>query len=162
MSDEPSDAPPPVQLWTRDGFQGAASVVTRPTYAPDYLSVQGSHAPRRSVLDRLTPDDQNDAEALPMLVATSRLGVKLLVSGRRKPMPYVVRNVEADEIHFVQSGGARFETDVGCLTAEEGDFVCIPRAVAYRYAPTSDAVRSIIVGSPSALRLSPPTPTGML
>ena len=51
---------PPVQLWTRDGFQGALSVVTRPTYAPDYLSVQGPHAPRRAVLDRLTPDDQDD------------------------------------------------------------------------------------------------------
>jgi homogentisate 1,2-dioxygenase len=162
MNDKPQDAAPPVQLWTRDGFQGAASVVTRPTYGPDYLSVHGPHAPRRTVLGRLMPDDQDDAEALPTTVATSKSGIKLLVSGRRKPMPYVVRNVEADEIHFIQSGESRFETDVGCLTAEEGDFVCIPRAVAYRYAPTSDAMRSIIVESPSALRLSPPTPTGML
>jgi homogentisate 1,2-dioxygenase len=162
MSDRPSDTSPPVQLWTRDGFQGAASVVTRPTYAPDYLSVQGAHAPRRTVLDRLTTDDQNDAEALPTPVATSRLGVKLLVSGRRKPMPYVVRNVEADEIHFVQSGTVKFETDVGSLTAVESDFVCIPRAVAYRYAPTTGAMRSIIVESPSGLKLSPPAPTGML
>src|SRR5690242_18312125 len=107
MNDKPQDAAPPVQLWTRDGFQGAASAVTRPTYAPDYLSVHGPHAPRRTVLGRLTPDDQDDAEALPMTVATSKLGINLLVSGRRKPMPYVVRNVEADEIHFIQSGGAR-------------------------------------------------------
>ena len=162
MSDKPHDAGPPVQLWTRDGFQGAMSVVTRPTYAPDYLSVQGPHAPRRAILDRLTPEDQDDTEALPTTVATSRLGVKLLVSGRRKPMPYVVRNVEADEIHFILSGTVKFETDVGCLTAGEGDFVCILRAVAYRYAPTSDAMRSIIVESPSALKLSPPAPTGML
>jgi homogentisate 1,2-dioxygenase len=162
MSDNPSDAPPPVQLWTRDGFQGAVSVVTRPTYAPDYLSVQGPHAPRRAVLDRLKPDDQDDAEALPTTMATSKLGVKLLLSGRRKPMPYVVRNVEADEIHFVQSGTVKFETDVGCITAAEGDFVCIPRAVAYRYAPTTEAMRSVIVESPSALKLSPPAPTGML
>lgn len=162
MSDKPQDVGPPVQLWTRDGFQGAMSVVTRPIYAPDYLSAQGPHAPRRAVLNHLTPEDQDDAEALPTLVATSRLGVKLLVSGRRKPMPFVVRNVEADEIHFIQSGMAKFETDVGCLTAEEGDFVCIPRAVAYRFAPTGDGLRSIIVESPSALRLSPPAPTGML
>jgi homogentisate 1,2-dioxygenase len=141
---------------------GAISVVTRSTYAPDYLSVEGPHAPRRAVLDRLIPDDQDDAQALPTAVATSRLGVRLLVSGRRKPMPYVVRNVEADEIHFIQSGKVRFETDVGCLTAEEGDFVCIPRAIAYRYAPIGDAMRSIIVESPAALKLSPPAPTGML
>src|SRR6201996_1835045 len=163
MSGKPHDGdPPPVQLWTRDGFQGALSVVTPATYAPDYLSVQGPHAPRRAVLERLTPDDRDDPEALPTTVATSRLGVRLHVSGRRKPMPYVVRNVEADEIHFIQSGTVRFETDVGCLTATEGDFVCIPRSVAYRYAPTGDAMRSIIVESPSALKLSPPAPTGML
>lgn len=162
MSDQTNGGAPPVQLWTRDGFMGAISVVTRSTYAPDYLSVEGPHAPRRAVLERLIPEDHDDAQALPTTVATSRLGVKLLVSGRRKPMPYVVRNVEADEIHFIQSGTVKFETDVGSLTAEEGDFVCIPRSIAYRYAPTGDAMRSIIVESPSALKLSPPAPTGML
>nr|MDW3663630.1 homogentisate 1,2-dioxygenase [Paraburkholderia terrae] len=86
MSGKPHEATPPlVQLWSRDGFQGALSVVTRTTYAPDYLSVQGPHAPRRAVLERLTPDDHDDPEALPTTVATSRLGVKLHVSGRRKP-----------------------------------------------------------------------------
>ena len=40
MSDETRGAEPAVQLWTRDGFQGALSVVTRSTYAPDYLSVR--------------------------------------------------------------------------------------------------------------------------
>jgi homogentisate 1,2-dioxygenase len=162
MSDQTKGGEPPVQLWTRDGFMGAISVVTRSTYAPDYLSVEGPHAPRRAVLDRLIPDDQDDAQALPTTVATSRQGVKLHVSARRQPMPFVVRNVEADEIHFIQSGHVRFETDVGSLTAEEGDFVCIPRAVAYRYAPIGDAMRSVIVESPAALKLSPPVPTGML
>src|SRR5260370_32512245 len=157
MSDKQHDAGPPVQLWTRDGFQGAMSVVTRPTYAPDYLSVQGPHAPRRAILDRLMPEDQDDTEALPTTVATSRLGVKLLVSGRRKPMPYVVRNVEADEIHFIQSGTVKFETDVGCLVATEGDFVCIPRSVAYRYAPTGAAMPRIIIESPSALHIASPS-----
>src|SRR5258708_14866338 len=163
MSGKTHDAGPPlVQLWSSDGFQGALSVVTRPTYAPAYLSVQGPPAPRRAVLERLTPDDQDDPEALPTTVATSRLGVKLHVSARRKPMPYVVRNVEADEIHFIQSGTVRFETDVGCLTATGGDFVCIPRSVAYRYAPTRDAMRRILVESPAALKLAPPAPSGLL
>ncbi|SIO28800.1 hypothetical protein [Paraburkholderia phenazinium] len=162
MSDDLHGGEHPVQLWTRDGFQGAASVVTRSTYGPDYLSVEGPHAPRRAVLDRLTPADQHDAEAFPTTVATSRLGVKLVVSGRRKPMPYVLRNVEADEMHFIQSGTVKFETEVGSLTAVEGDFVCIPRAIAYRYAPTGDSMCSIIVESPSALKLAPPSPIGLL
>src|ERR1700686_3496854 len=98
MSDKPHDAGPPVQLWTRDGFQGAMSDVTRPTYAPDYLSVQGPHAPRRAIVAPLPPENRADTEALPTPAAASRLGVNLLVPGRRKPIPYVVRNVEADEI----------------------------------------------------------------
>jgi homogentisate 1,2-dioxygenase len=159
---QPDAGPPPIQLWTRDGFQGALSAVTRATYAPEYLSVQGPHAPRRAVLERLTPDDRDDPGALPTTVATSRQGVKLHVSARRKPMPYVVRNVEADEIHFIQSGTVKFETDVGCLTASEGDFVSIPRAIAYRYEPTGDAMRSVIVESPAALKLAPPLPSGLL
>lgn len=162
MSDETKAAEPAVQLWTRDGFLGALSVVTRSTYAPDYLSVEGAHAPRRSVLEQLTPDDAADPQALPTTVATSRLGVKLLVSGRRAQMPFVVRNVEADEIHFVQYGTVKFETDVGALIAGEGDFVCIPRAIAYRYAPIDGAMRSVIIESPSAVKLAPPAPSGML
>lgn len=162
MTDGLHGATSSVQLWTRDGFQGAASVVTRSTYAPDYLSVQGPHAPRRALLGQLTPKDQNDPEALPTTVATSRQGVKLHVSGRRGPMAYVVRNVEADEIHFILSGSVRFETDVGSLTVEEGDFICIPKGVAYRYAPIGAAMRSMIVESPSALKLAPPAPIGLI
>ncbi|WP_321946168.1 homogentisate 1,2-dioxygenase [Paraburkholderia sp. J10-1] len=162
MNDETKGAEPTVQLWTRDGFLGALSVVTRPTYAPDYLSVEGPHAPRRAVLERLIPGDASDPQALPTTVATSRIGVKVHLSARRAPMPFVVRNVEADEIHFIQSGTVKFETDVGSLIAGEGDFVCIPRAIAYRYGPTDGAMRSLIVESPSALKLSPPAPSGML
>ncbi|QGZ57532.1 homogentisate 1,2-dioxygenase [Paraburkholderia acidiphila] len=162
MKDETKGAEPNVQLWTRDGFLGALSVVTRSTYAPDYLSVEGPHAPRRAVLEHLVPRDASDPQALPTTVATSRIGVKVHVSARGAPMPFVVRNVEADEIHFIQSGTVKFETDVGSLIAGEGDFVCIPRAIAYRYGPTDGAMRSLIVESPSAVKLTPPAPSGML
>ena len=150
------------QLWTREGFAGPASVVLRRGYAPDYLAVRGPHAPRRSVLERLIPADSADPAALPTVVATSRIGVRLLTSARRSPMPFTVRNVEADELHFIQSGRVRFDTDVGSLLADEGDFVCIPRAVAYRYAPVDGAMRSVLVETPSALKLSPPAPFGMI
>ena len=77
-------------------------------------------------------------------------------------MPFVVRNVDADEIHFIQSGEVKFETDAGSLLASEGDFVCLPRSVAYRFAPTKGKMRSLIVESPSALALTPPAPAGMI
>jgi homogentisate 1,2-dioxygenase len=162
MSKETVSGPPVLQLWTRDGFSGAASVVTRPTYAPEYVSVEGPHAPRRALLERIATDDRDRPDALPTLVATSKAGIKLSVSRRRQAMSFVIRNVEADEIHFVQSGGARFETDVGVIEVGEGDFLCIPRSIAYRNAPTTDSFMSVIVESPSALRLAPPAPTGMI
>ncbi|MFP3501652.1 homogentisate 1,2-dioxygenase [Burkholderia sp. SIMBA_062] len=162
MTNETKVGKPAPQLWTREGFAGPLSVVARPAYGPDYISVEGVHAPRRSVLDRMAPRDRDDVDALPSVVATSKLGVRILVSGRREAMPFVVRNAEADEIHFIQTGTVRFDTDVGTLTAEEGDFVCIPRAVAYRFTPVGAAMRSLIIESPSALNLTPPAPFGMV
>jgi homogentisate 1,2-dioxygenase len=148
------------QLWMREGFAGPVSVVTRPTYSPDYISVDGGHAPRRLLLERLIPGDHVNADALPTVVATSKLGMRLLTSARRTPMPFVVRNVEADELHFIQSGQVKFDTDVGSVVADEGDFVCIPRAVAYRYSPTTGAMRSVIIESPAAMSLTPRLPWG--
>lgn len=150
------------QVWSREGFAGPISVVTRRTYPPDFLSVQGAHAPRRSALQRLVPRDQADVDALPTVVAASKIGVRLLTSARSRPMPFTVRNVEADEVHFIQSGPVRFDTDVGSLLAEEGDFVCIPRSVAYRYGPAHGAMRSVILECPTALSLTPPGPMGMI
>jgi homogentisate 1,2-dioxygenase len=162
MKDDRQDGPPNVQLWSREGFGGPLSVLIRPTNGTEYISVQGPHAPRRAVLERMAPADQTDPEALPSVVATSKIGVRLLVSGRTQPMPFVVRNVDADEIHFIQSGEVKFETDAGSLTANEGEFVCVPRSVAYRFAPADGKMRSLIVESPSALQLTPPGPAGMI
>ena len=152
MKDDRRDGPPNVQLYSREGFGGPLSVGIRPTNGTEYISVEGPHAPRRAVLNRIHPADETDAEALPTVVATSKLGVQLLVSGRTVPMPFVVRNVDADEIHFIQSGEVKFETDAGSLLASEGDFVCLPRSVAYRFAPTKGKMRSLIVESPQRLR----------
>src|ERR1700748_2100194 len=135
MKDDCREGPPNVQLWSREGFGGPLSVLIRPTNGTEYISVQGPHAPRRAVLERITPADPIDPAGLPSAVATAKIGVQLLISGRTQPMPFVVRNVDADEIHFIQSGEVKFETDAGSLTAHEGDFVCIPRSVAYRFAP---------------------------
>ena len=153
---------PILQLWTRDGFNGTASVVTRPTYAPDYLSVEGPHVPRRALLSDVQADDRDHADALPSLLAASTSGVRLFVSRRRAPMPFVVRNVEADEIHYVQAGSALFETDVGSIEVQEKDFLCIPRSIAYRFTPKDGNYLSLIVESRSAVKLAPPAPTGMI
>lgn len=149
-------------LWTREGFAGSVSVVTRSSYSPDFLSAEGPHVPRRTLLDRQATHEEGSLDALPSVIATSTRGVRLLTSARRGPMPFTVRNVEADELHFIQSGMVRFDTDVGSLVAEEGDFVCIPRSIAYRFGPVDGSMRSLILESPDALTLTPPSALGLI
>jgi homogentisate 1,2-dioxygenase len=162
MNDKVKSGEPVAQLWTRNGFAGPTSVLLRSTYSPDFISAQGPHVPRRAVLEGFVPADWAEVEALPSVIATSKSGVRLLSSARSSPMPFVVRNVEADELHFIQQGQVKFDTDVGSLVADEGDFVCIPRAVAYRFGPTGGSMRSMIIESPNALSLTPQLPLGMI
>ena len=53
MKDDRRDGPPNVQLYSREGFGGPLSVGIRPTNGTEYISVEGPHAPRRAVLDRM-------------------------------------------------------------------------------------------------------------
>lgn len=158
----PAGPPPNMELWSREGFVGDIGVLIRPHYTPDYLSVEGPHAPHRLAINTLKLDDRSDPHALPTPFATTRGGERLSASGRSAPMPYVVRNVEADELHFIQDGELQFQTDFGFLNAGAGDFVCIPRAVAYRVTPLHTPTLSMIVESPGALKFDTPQPFGMI
>jgi homogentisate 1,2-dioxygenase len=155
-------AAPNAHLWSRDGFLGTNAIALRAAYTPAYLSASGPHAPRRlSVFDLKTPD-QFDAGEMPLTVMTSKSGLTLSVSRRRAPMTFTLRNSNADEIHFVQSGRCRFDTDFGSLEAGPLDFVCIPRAVSYRVEPLSPDLVIVIVESPEPLKFDTPAPFGMV
>jgi homogentisate 1,2-dioxygenase len=70
-------------------------------------------------------------------------------------MPFVVSNVEADEVHFVQEGELEFRTAYGTLTGEPGDFIVIPRGIPYRVRPVTGSSLSVIVETPGAVRFDP-------
>lgn len=163
MTDAPkTSVQPNVTLWSRGGFLGASAVTLQPGYTPDYVSVQGAHAPRRLVLSRLDAPDRADPTALPLTVLTSAAGAAIGLSRRREAMPFVFRNVECDELHFIQSGSVRFDTEFGAIEAAEDDFVFIPRSVAYRTVPLSEDLLALIVESPQALDFDLPTQFGMV
>ena len=67
-------------------------------------------------------------------------------------MPFVISNVEADEVHFIQSGQVRFATAYGWIEAVPGDFVFIPRAVPYQIDSVEGATLSMIVDIPGAVK----------
>jgi homogentisate 1,2-dioxygenase len=149
-------------LWTRDGFLGANAVALREDYLPEYLSVDGPHAPHRVNLFDMPTADMVDAEALPTPIMVSREGVQLAVSRRRAPTPYTFRNAEADELHFIQSGRVRFRTDFGDIEAGPLDFVFLPRAISYRIEPLDEALTALILSSPKPLNFDVPAPFGMI
>jgi homogentisate 1,2-dioxygenase len=45
-------AEPNIESWSRDGFTGETAAVIRPHYTPDYISVEGPHAPHRLDITR--------------------------------------------------------------------------------------------------------------
>ncbi|MFF3585150.1 homogentisate 1,2-dioxygenase [Streptomyces mirabilis] len=161
-SGERSGPPPGAHLWSRDGFNGDMCVTVRPYPIVDYTGVQGRHAPHRLGIDDLDLLDRTDPAALPTVFATSRKDVTLAASARSTPTPFVWRNAENDELHFVQDGELDYVTDFGTLRAEPGDFVCLPRAVTYRVVPVRTPTLRVIVETPEQLRLNPPAPFGMI
>ncbi len=141
--------------WTREGFAGDDALVLRPHHTPDFLTVEGPHAPHRLRLGDLALPDRHDPEALPLPIFTARSGMELSASARAAPMPFVVCNVEADEIHFVQDGEVEYATSHGTIVGAPGDFVCIPRAIEYRVRPLRGPTLSLIAELPGAVRLEP-------
>jgi homogentisate 1,2-dioxygenase len=151
-----------LENWSREGFTGEATYVRRAHYAPDFIRAEGPLAPRRLTVGSLHVPDATDPQAFPVPVAAASSGLRVSVSHRGAPMPFVVRNVEADELHFVQRGELRFRTAVGIVDATAGDFVCIPRSIAYRIEAVTGDLQTVVVEAPGALRFDTPARSGMV
>jgi homogentisate 1,2-dioxygenase len=161
-SPSPGNPPPTPHLWSRDGFLGTNAIALQAEYTPSYRSVQGPHAPHRIVLSSVPAADRDDPTALPSMIMSSRTGLALSVSQRRVAMPFTVRNAEADELHFIQSGRVRFRTDFGDIEAGPLDFVFLPRAISYRLEPQDETLLILTLYSPQPLRFDTPAPFGMI
>ncbi|MGK5532423.1 hypothetical protein [Streptomyces sp. URMC 129] len=141
---------PHVEFYTRNGLAGPAASVHRDQYTPPYTRVRGNYAPHRVNLNHLADDVWHERRGLPVPVLTGE-GVSIESSWRVEPMPFALRNVTADELHFVLRGSARLETDFGVLDLRAGDFVLLPRAVTYRLTAVTQALHEIIVVTDEAL-----------
>ena len=148
--------------WTREGFLGDACVTLRPHPINEYTSVTGRHAPHRIDLTAVKALDTTDPAELPTVFARARDKLSLAVSALAEPTPYVWRNAEYDEVHFVQEGELEYVTDWGTLSAQPGDFVFLPRAASYRVFPTATPTLRLIVETPEAVSVNPQAMPGMI
>ena len=137
--------------YTREGFTGARTNVSRAGYSPAYTRIEGEYAPRRFDIADLFP-----VEGRPLPVAILRgEGIVLEAARYAAAMDFAMRNVGADEVHYMVSGNARLETDFGVLDVRHGDFVLVPRAVAWRYVGIGKPVLALLAACEGALAIDP-------
>ncbi|MCA2980984.1 MAG: homogentisate 1,2-dioxygenase [Myxococcaceae bacterium] len=128
--------------FARNGFFGRYAHLYRRHAPVGWTRIEGPLKPRAYDLRQLGPrgDDWLDARA-PLL---ENADVRLCHATLRRPMPYLFRNADGDEVLFVHAGAGRLETDFGPLPYEAGDYVCLPRGTAYRLAPTSPSTFLVV------------------
>lgn len=148
--------------WTREGFLGDFVVTLRPHPITGYTDVVGVHAPHRIDLTAIKALDAADPAELPTVFARSRNDLTFAVSARSEPTPFVWRNAEYDEVHFVQDGELDYVTDWGTLSAQPGDFVFLPRAASYRVVPTTTPTLRLVMETPEPIALNPQAVRGMI
>ena len=71
---------PNVARWTREGFVGDSTYIARPHHTPDFLAVEGAHAPHRLRLQDLALPDRDDPAALPVPILAARAGFRISAS----------------------------------------------------------------------------------
>jgi|GEM_PF-6437559 len=71
-------------------------------------------------------------EPLPLLEGD---GIGVSLSQRSQAMPFAEKNVDRNQIRFYDRGAFLLETELGELSVQAGDFVVLPRGLAYRETP---------------------------
>lgn len=121
--------------FARNGFFGKYAHLYR-THAPvGWTRIEGPLKPRAYDLrkmEAITTDWLDGRQGV-----LENADVRLCQTTLTKPMTYLFRNADADEVIFVHEGAGRMETDFGPLPYEAGDYLQIPRGTAYRMLPTS-------------------------
>lgn len=163
MTDDqtPQGPPPNIDLYTRNGFAGPMATIVRAQYSPPYVRVQGTYAPHRFDVHDISDAAFTESRSLPVPVLEGA-GVSVEVSQRIAPTEFAIRNVLADELHYILEGAGRLDTDFGVLHVRAGDFVLLPRAVTYRYAEITSPLREIVVVTDSELKVDPEGAPGVL
>ena len=135
-----------VAIHTREGFVGDVCVMLRPNSVHQYTEVSGPHAPHRVDLARLQLPDREDPRSVAAPFLVGRSGLAISASALARPTPFVLKNAECDELHFIQEGELDFVTAFGTLRTEPGDFVYVARSVGYcRITTTRTTMRSFSI-----------------
>lgn len=142
----------------RRGFAGRQVQLYRRNDPTRYRS-EGDYRPRRGSTYDLAVEDARDPRARPTVILANE-DCRIAISHRSEAMPYYVRNVNGDEVHFVHRGTGRYETEMGTIPYEPGDYVVLPKAVTYRIVPDGPESQFFIVETNDELQVPDYGPLG--
>ena len=148
-----------VELYSRSGFGGPFTTIIRAQYLPDFLHARGDYLPRRFHTWELADQAFVDDHALPVPILEGD-GLSIEVNRRESAQAYAVKNVGADELHYVVEGSGELDTMAGVLQVRAGDFVRIPRGIAYRWNAVAAPLREIIVATSCEITVDPENAPG--
>ncbi len=140
----------------REGFYGRVSHLYHVHPPTGWTRIEGNLRPHAFYLDKVTPSDMTDPRGTPAPVLYND-DLILSISRRAEVAPFYSRNADGDELFFVHKGTGKIETDFGILNYEPGDYIVIPRATTYRFAPATKE-NFIVVVEAHGSEILPPTP----
>jgi homogentisate 1,2-dioxygenase len=134
----------------REGFFGPVSHIHHSHPPTGWIDWEGPLRPRAFDLRRLDPGDASPLFA-PRLLRNTDVEVRYWRCGR--PMNHLVRNSDGDDLMFVHRGRGSFFCDYGHLEVRDGDYLLIPRGVAWRFEPAELLEALIIENTDGAYRV---------
>jgi len=128
---------------SREGFFGPASMIYHRNLAVAPNRISGTLAPRTAQIEKMRELDEDRPHGLPSLMCHNE-DLSVSLSRRSAAMPHVLANIDADTLIYVQAGKGVIATEFGPLSYNQGDYIYIPKSLAYRQMPTNESVMLII------------------
>jgi homogentisate 1,2-dioxygenase len=122
--------------YAREGFSGRYAHLYRTEAPVAWSRIEGPLKPRAYDLRELQ-NGASESDPLDRKVLLENADVRVSMQRITRPMPYLLRDADADELFFVHAGAGRLETDFGPLAYEAGDYLLVPRGTSFRFSPTS-------------------------
>jgi homogentisate 1,2-dioxygenase len=126
----------------RGGFAGRASHLFHLNPPTAWSRVEGPLRPRL-FRGRALPGDASDGDGAPVALLRNRT-TEIGIARLSRPPRHLIRNGDADEVHFVHTGHGRCETDYGSLDYEPGDYLWLPKGTTYHLHPTAPTFLLVI------------------
>lgn len=134
----------------RDGFFGPASHIYHAHPPTGWTSFEGPMRPHAFDALAAVRDGADLFEAATLLANAS---MKFRIWAANRPMQYLVRNADGDELIFVHQGAGDLFCDFGHLAYSEGDYILLPRGTMWRLQPRERTLTLAIEATNGAYQL---------